>query len=133
VGPRTVRRGPAGTRVNSSGRFAKLALAALAVVGMALLAAGCSSTDTMFPAVHDMPAARTETTLTPAEVKQATDSLVSDREHLDTEAQSRGNVQPVAATNAPTTTGSIPQKKSTASAQPTAPQSTSGVNAYAKQ
>ena len=119
--------------MNSSGRFAKLALAALAVVATALLAAGCSSTETMFPAVHDMPAARTETTLTPAEVKQATDSLVSEREHLDTEAQSRGNVQPVAATNAPTTTGSIPQKKSAASAQPTAPQSTSGVNAYAKQ
>jgi hypothetical protein len=119
--------------VNSSGRFAKLALAALAVVGTALLAAGCSSTDTMFPAVHDMPAARTETKLTPDEVKQATDSLVSERNHLDSEAQNQGNVQPVAATNAPTTTGSIPHKKSAASAQPAAQQSPSGVNAYAKQ
>jgi hypothetical protein len=123
--------------VNSSGRFAKLALAALAVVGTALLAAGCSSTDTIFPAVHDMPAARTETTLTPDEVKQATDSLVSERNHLDSEAQNQGNVQgnvqPVAATNAPTTTGSIPHKKSAASAQPAAQQSPSGVNAYAKQ
>jgi hypothetical protein len=133
VGPKTVRKDPAGTRVNSSGRFAKLAVAALAVVGWALLAAGCSSTDTMFPAVHDMPAARTETTLTPDQVKQATDSLVSEREHLNTEAQSPGNVQPVAATNAPATTGSIPPKKSAPSAQPAAQQSTSSVNAYARQ
>jgi hypothetical protein len=127
--------------VNSSGRFAKLALAALAVVGSALLVAGCSSTDTMFPAVHDMPVARTETTLTPDQVKQATDDLVYERNHLDSEAQSQGNVpgnvpgnvQPVAATNAPTTTGSTPHKKSAASAQPAAQQSTSGVNAYARQ
>jgi hypothetical protein len=127
--------------VNSSGRFATLALAALAVVGPALLTAGCSSTDTMFPAVHDMPAARTETTLTPDQVKQATDDLVYERNHLNTEAQAQGqaqgnvqgNVQPVAATNAPTTTGSIPQKKSAASAQPAAQPSTSGVNAYARQ
>jgi hypothetical protein len=126
-----------GTRVNSSGRFAKLALAALAVVGSAWFAAGCSSTDTMFPAVHDMPAARTETTLTPDQVKQATDSLVSERNHLDSEAQNQanvqGNVQPVAATNAPATTGSIPRKKSAAPAQPAAQQSSSDVNAYAKQ
>jgi hypothetical protein len=119
--------------VNSSGRFAKLALAALAVVGCALLVAGCSSTDRMFPAVHDMPAARTETTLTPDEVKQATDSLVSERDHLNTEAQSQANVQPIAATNAPATTGSIPQKKSATSAAPIAQQPTSGVSAYAKQ
>jgi hypothetical protein len=79
-----------------------------------------------------MPAARTETTLTPDEVKQATDSLVSEREHLNTEAQSQGSVQPIAATNAPMTTGSVPQKKSATSAAPVAQQSTSGVSAYAK-
>ena len=122
-----------GTRVNSSGRFAKLALAALAVVGSAWFAAGCSSTDTMFPAVHDMPAARTETTLTPDQVKRATDDLVYERNHLDSEAQNQGNVQPVAATNAPATTGSIARKKSAAPAQPAAQQSSSDVNAYAKQ
>jgi hypothetical protein len=125
-------RDPAGTRVISSAGFAKLALAALALVGSALIESGCS-TGTGFPAVHDMPAARTETTLTPAEVKQATDSLVSEREHLNSEAQSPGNAQPVAATNAPTTTGSTPQKKGAASAQPAAQQSSSSVNAYAKQ
>jgi hypothetical protein len=115
----------------------------LAVVGCALLAAGCSSTDPGYPAIHDMPAARTETTLTPDQVKAATDNLVYEREHLNIEAQSPANAQPVAATNAPATTGSIPQKKSTASAQPAAQspasaqpqaqQSASGVNAYAKQ
>jgi hypothetical protein len=98
-----------------------------------LLVAGCSSTDSMFPAVHDMPAARTETTLTPDEVKQATDSLLSEREHLNSEAQSQPNVQPIAATNATATTGSLPQKKSAISAAPAAQQSTSGVSAYAKQ
>jgi hypothetical protein len=128
VGPKTVRKGgPVGTGVNSSGRFAKLALAALAVVGSAWFEAGCSSTDTMFPAVHDMPAARTETTLTPDQVKR------HERNHLDSEAQNQGNVQPVAATNAPATTGSIARKKSAAPAQPAAQQSSSDVNAYAKQ
>ena len=127
------REGPAGTRVNSSGRVAKLALAALVVVGCALLAAGCSSTDTMYPAIHDMPTARTETTLTPNEVKQATDNLVYEREHLNLEVQTPVNPQPVAATNAPATAGSVPQKKSAASAQPAAQQPASGANAYVKQ
>lgn len=80
-----------------------------------------------------MPTARTETTLTPAEVKAATDNLVYEREHLNVEAQSGANAQPVAATNAPATTGSVPQKKSAASAQPAAQQAASGVNSYAKQ
>jgi hypothetical protein len=118
--------------VNSSVRIAKLVLAALAVVGTALFVAGCS-TDSTFPAVHDMPAARSETTLTPDEVKQATDSLTSQRDHLNTEAQTAGTVQPVAATSSTTTTGSVPQKKSAASAQPAVQQSSSDVNAYAKQ
>jgi len=118
--------------VISSGRLAKFALAALTLVGAALLETGCS-TDTVFPAVHDMPAARNETTLTPAEVKQATDSLVTERDHLNSEAQATGNPQPVAATNAPSTTASVTQKKGAAPAQSAAQQSSSGVNAYAKQ
>jgi hypothetical protein len=141
MGPRD---GPStGTRVSSTGRVAKRTLAALAVGGCALLAAACSSTDPLYPAVHDMPAARSETTLSPDQVKQATDNLVYEREHLNIEAQSGTNPQPVAATNASTTTGSVPQKKSTASgqpaaqssasAQPAAQQPASGANAYAKQ
>jgi hypothetical protein len=101
------------------------------VVGaMGLVVAGCSS-DTVFPAVHDMPAARTETTMTPDQVKQATDSLVSERDHLNGEAQTQANAQP--GTNAPATTGSVPQKKATASTQAPAQQSSSGVSAYARQ
>lgn len=84
-----------------------------------------------------MPAARTETTLTPDQVKQATDSLVSERDHLNSEAQqgqSQSNVQPVSVTNAPATTGSVPQKKASTTAPPAAEQQyISGVNAYAKQ
>jgi hypothetical protein len=101
----------------------------VAVICAAILLSGCS-TDNAFPAVHDMPAARTETKLTPDEVKQATDDLISDRDRTEAKA---GTVQPAAATNAPATTGSVPQKKSAASAQPAAQQSSSGVSAYAKQ
>jgi hypothetical protein len=116
--------------VTSFEHFAKLARAALAVAGVGLLVAGCS-TDTIFPAVHDMPAGRAETTMTPDQVKQATDSLVSQRDHL--EAQTQANAQ--AATNGPTTTGSLPQKKATAASNqpPAAQQSSSDVSAYARQ
>jgi hypothetical protein len=74
-------------------------MAAMAVIG-ALTLAGCA-VETGFPAVHDMPTPRAETTLTPDQVKEATDSLISQREHLSTEAQ--GSPQPVqtAATPAP--------------------------------
>jgi len=95
----------------------------------AVLLSGCSS-DSAFPAVHDMPSARTETKLTPDEVKQATDDLISDRDRTELKA---GAAQPAAAPNAPATTGSIPQKKSAAPAQPAAQQSSSGISAYAKQ
>jgi hypothetical protein len=110
--------GPTGTRVTSNRRIASLACAGLVVVAAAVVLSGCSS-DSAFPAVHDMPAARTETKLTPDEVKQATDDLISDRDRTEAKA---GTAQPVAATNVPATTGSIPQKKSAASAQPAAQQ-----------
>ena len=121
--------GPTGTRVTSNQRIAGLACAGFALAVAAVLLSGCSS-DSAFPAVHDMPAARTETKLTPDEVKQATDDLISDRDRTEAKA---GAAQPVAAANAPATTGSIPQKKSAASAQPPAQQSSSGISAYAKQ
>ena len=125
----------AGTGVKSTRGVAR-ALAGLAVAGAALITAGCSSggssSGPAYPAVLEMPAARTETTMTPAELKQATDNLVYEREHLNIEAQSVANPQPVTATNAPTTTGSVPQKKSAASVQPATQPPDSGVNAYAK-
>jgi hypothetical protein len=108
------------------------ALAAVAFIA-ALALSGCAA-DTGFPAVHDMPAARTETTLTPDQVKQATDSLISERDHLSAEAQ--GGVQPVQAASTPT--ASTPQQKraaAAATAQPAAADDSTGataIGAYAK-
>ncbi len=58
----------------------KLVLGALLAVSLACLLAGCSEAG--FPAVHDMPLPRADTTLTPDQVKQATDDLISERQHL---------------------------------------------------
>jgi hypothetical protein len=74
-------------------------LAAMAIAGVLVLA-GCSA-ETGFPAVHDMPAPRADTTMTPDEVKAATDSLISQRDQLQTNAQSVQPVQPVQAAEAP--------------------------------
>jgi hypothetical protein len=90
------------------------------VVAAAVLLSGCAS-DTTFPAVHDMPAARSETKLTPDQIKQATDDLISDRDR--TEAQ---------ASTPPATTGSVAQRKP-APAHPAAQPASSGISAYAKQ
>lgn len=74
----------------------------LAIAGaLAVLVSGCSGSS--FPAVHDMPGPRIDTTLTPDEVKQATDNLTSDRDHLTAEAQS------AVAVTAPNNTGLPPQ------------------------
>ena len=58
-----------------------VASACLVVAVAAVLLSGCSF-DGAFPAVHDMPAARTETLLTADEVKRSTDNLISDRDRL---------------------------------------------------
>ena len=106
---------------------------AAAIFIAALLLSGCAA-DPGFPAVHDMPAARTETTLTPDEVKQATDSLISQRDHLSAEAQ--GAAQPVPVSNTPA--ASAPQQKpaaAAAAAQPAAADDSTGataIGAYAK-
>jgi sialic acid synthase SpsE len=108
------------------------ALAAMAVIG-ALALGGCA-VETGFPAVHDMPAPRTETTLTPDQVKQATDSLISERDQLQTNAQP---IPPVQAAEAPAT----PAKKkpaTVATTKPAAPAATddetgaTAIGAYAK-
>lgn len=68
----------------------KLGLAALAMaVATVLSVAGCSP-EVGFPAVHDMPAPRPDTPLTAAEVKQATDTLISERDRLSTVTQANG-------------------------------------------
>jgi len=93
-------------------------LGTLAVAAaLACFVSGCSELG--YPAVHDMPAPRADTTLTPDEVKQATDNLITERDHLSTEAQAAtgGNppspqkppatVQPVSA-QTPANTGPTP-------------------------
>ncbi len=69
-----------GNRVIRQKHGAKLAFGALLAVGLACLLAGCSEVG--FPAVHDMPTPRAETPLTPDQVKQMTDDLISQRDHL---------------------------------------------------
>ncbi len=58
------------------------ALAIAAALG--LLVASCSF-DTDYPAVHDMPAPRADTPLTPDQVKEVTSDLLSERNHLSTQ------------------------------------------------
>lgn len=92
---------------------------------LALLVSGCSELG--YPSVHDMPAPRADTTLTPDEVKQATDNLVNQREHLSTEVQQ----------GATGTTGNPPsQPKPPATVQPVSAQAPADPNqpasAYAR-
>ena len=76
-----------GTRVTSNRRIANVACESLAVAVAAILLSGCSS-GSDFPALNDMPAARTEMKLTPDQVKQATDDLISDRDRTEAKAGS---------------------------------------------
>jgi hypothetical protein len=84
--------------VNDRGHSTRLSLAILAIaVSVAFLVAGCAEIG--FPAVHDMPAPRADTTMTPDQVKQATDDLVSERDRLNT--GSLPSAQAAAPSNAP--------------------------------
>jgi hypothetical protein len=114
--------GHKGARWQTAGTLAVAAAVAMFVV------AGCSS-DAVFPAVHDMPAARADTPLTPEQVKAATDGLICDREHLSTEAAAAGAAgAPGAAAGAagkgqsacvpPQATGSVPSVTPSAYARP---------------
>jgi hypothetical protein len=82
---------------------------------VAFLVSGCSEIG--FPAVHDMPGPRTDTTLTPDQIKQATDDLITQRDHL----QAIPGVPP------PT----IPEPEKT-SMQPAAPAATQTAGADSK-
>lgn len=98
-------------RVNGPGRIARLGLGAALAVAAGFLISGCSEIG--FPAVHDMPAPRADTTLTPDQVQQATDNLISQRNRLSSETQNNG--QPGATNSAP-----APQKAIMTSTQPQA-------------
>ena len=70
-------------------RVTKRLLAAAAVIATVALA-GCSpgmDYPSLFPAVHDMPPPRTDTTMDADQIQQATETLISERNRLSAEAQ----------------------------------------------
>ncbi|MGO9045925.1 MAG: hypothetical protein ACLQFW_03410 [Xanthobacteraceae bacterium] len=74
-------------------------LAVLAIAAAAALVSGCSpgvDYPSLFPAVHDMPPPRADTTLDPVQVQQATEDLISARNHLNAEAPGAGQAKPPA-------------------------------------
>ncbi len=104
--------GAAGTSVNGERRVMRLGTVAVAAA-VAFLVSGCTE-GALFPAVHDMPTPRADTPLTPDQVKQATDALASERDHLTTQALPNG--QPGTAGSA----AAAAQQKPPSSAQPAA-------------
>jgi hypothetical protein len=96
----------AGIGVDGRTSVTTLSLASLALAAATLLVGGCSSsTDPIFPAVHDMPAPRPEAPLTADQVKAATDDLITQREHLSTEVQTAAQPAPPAKTAGTKTAG----------------------------
>lgn len=130
--------GTLGACVNGHGSGVKLARGAWAMAAaLAFVLSGCSEVG--YPAIHDMPAPRADTPLTPDQVKQLTDDLTSERDHLSAEvqgsAQPSPNGQPNAASNP--NGNAAPQNKSSSTAQsaagqPTITGSTQAPSAYAK-
>jgi len=135
--------GNSGICVNELRNGAKLGLGTVAIAAVAAsLLSGCSNIG--FPAIHDMPTPRADTPLTPEQVKEATQDLISQREHLSEETQGAGKPsaeaaddddedEPSKATKSAPKAGS--QRKSSSSAQATAPQplvTGSTAAAYAK-
>ncbi len=70
--------------------------AALAVAGIFALVSACSQSG-VYPTVLDDPTEPSDPTLTPAQVKQATDNLLSDRDHLHSCTQQIASAAPDAA------------------------------------
>jgi hypothetical protein len=94
-----------------------LAIAASACFGLA----GCSpgaDYPSLFPAIHDMPPPRGDTPLDPAQVQQATEDLITARNHLSAETQ--GGKPAVNAPNQGTDKKNQPAAKPQAAATPPA-------------
>ncbi len=121
------------------GRVAARVLAALAVTaaGASLLSACSPGADypSLFPAIHDMPPPRADSTLDPAQVQQATEDLITARDHLNAEAPPTGQEKsPDKGTNsAATKNGSKTGPKNAADKKPAAakPPAPSGSEAAA--
>jgi hypothetical protein len=83
---------------------ASLAFAAFACLILAACSPGVDypSAPSLFPAVHDMPPPRTDTTLDANQVQQATEDLITARDRLNTEAQGGQSKASAAAPAKPT-------------------------------
>jgi hypothetical protein len=101
--------------------FVPLAL----VAAVCLLASGCSpgaEYPTIFPAVHDMPPPRADTPMDPDQVQQATEALITERNHLTTQTQGsgqssgQGTGQAKNAANPPSTAAKPPAAKNQSAA-----------------
>lgn len=111
-------------------------LAPLAITAAAcLVLSGCSpgaDYPSLFPAIHDMPPQRGDTPLDPIQVQQATEDLITARNHLSAETQGAGQAKPPA--NAPNQTADKKNQpavasqaaKSQAAATPPAPAAAAG-------
>jgi hypothetical protein len=76
-----------------------------------LAVAGCSpgadyASPSIFPAVHDMPPPRNDTTMNPLQVQQATEDLISERNHLNAGTQAQPQASQV--TKAPAAANARP-------------------------
>jgi len=96
----------------------KGALAMAAAV--AVLLSGCSP-EVGIPAVHDMPPPRTEAPLSPDQVKQATDELANERDHLSTATQPNTQANPPASKKAMAEARKKPSSTAPSRARPAAP------------
>jgi hypothetical protein len=89
---------------------------AFALASPVALLGGCSAfTDPSYPAIHDMPAPRTDAPMSQDEVKRATSDLVTERDILNTEAQTTPDA---AATGSTPAAGSPPAAGKAVNAPP---------------
>jgi hypothetical protein len=112
------RRASVATRV-----FAAAVLAAALAVGVS----GCSpgaDYPSLFPAVHDMPPPRADTPMDPDQVQQATEDLITERNHLSSETQGGGQAKDATAPAA--NAANPPAKKSQSAATGTKSSGASG-------
>jgi hypothetical protein len=89
-----------GDQVQNLGRATGRLTAAVAIFAATALLAGCSP-GADYPTVLDKPMPRAEETMSPDQVKQATDALINDRARLSADAQA-------AQAGTPATTGTTP-------------------------
>ena len=86
----------------------------------AMLLSGCSP-EVGLPAVHDMPPPRAEAPLSPDQVKQATDELANERDHMSTAAQRNGQANPPASKKAMAEARKKPSSTAPSATRPAAP------------